>query len=100
VITALGERTIAGALRCVVALLLAAILPACAPSLTPAQTRMYDAYYACRAGGYGDGVLQDVTPQGRATILGSDGLVAPLVSCINQHLRTGTLPACVGACTR
>ena len=48
----LRTATIVGALRSIVAGLLAVSLPACASSLTPAQARTYDAYDACRAAGY------------------------------------------------
>ncbi len=90
-----GPRTatIVGALRSIVAGLLAVSLPACAFPLTPAQARTYDAYDACRAAGYVDGTLVRVFPDGRALIGGGEMLQRPLVACINEYVRSGQVPA-------
>ena len=78
-------------------------LAGCAPALTPRQALTYDAYYACRAAGHGDGVLERVALDGGALVVGPEGLVQPLVACINVYVRDGRLlpdDACLGACTR
>src|SRR5262250_583690 len=66
-------------------------LAACGPTLTKPQQLVHDAYDVCRGQG-ATAKLESVSPEGRWSLIGREGEVQKVNSCMGRYTRQVTQP--------